>query len=156
MERNCSSQFSRMRNRNSGWDAARARSTAFGTIQTMTPMASYSKNEVVLVQYPYTDLTGAKVRPAVVVGAPSASQDILIVPLTSQVSLLQGTEFVLVDWQDAGLNRPTAVKRGVFTVHERLVTMRIGKLSVADDRLTSLTLRVGVRAVCPPNSRADE
>lgn len=95
-------------------------------------MASYPKNEVVLVQYPYTDLTAAKVRPAVVVGAPSASQDVFIVPLTSQVSSLEATEFVLVDWKAAGLNRPTAVKRGVFTVHERLITMRVGTLSAAD------------------------
>jgi mRNA interferase MazF len=46
-------------------------------------MPSYSKNEVVLMRYPFSDLTSAKVRPAVVVNAPHVSQDVLIVPLTS-------------------------------------------------------------------------
>ncbi len=32
-------------------------------------MASYSKNDVLLVQYPFSDLSATKVRPAVVVNA---------------------------------------------------------------------------------------
>ena len=31
-------------------------------------MPSFSKNEVILVRYPFSDLTAAKVRPAIVVG----------------------------------------------------------------------------------------
>ena len=38
-------------------------------------MPSYSKNEIVLVRYPFSDLTSAKVRPAVIVNAPHASQE---------------------------------------------------------------------------------
>jgi len=58
-------------------------------------MPSCSRNDVVLVRYPFTDLSGSKVRPAVVVSAPHPSQDVFIVPLTSRVgSLLEG-EFEL-------------------------------------------------------------
>jgi len=32
-------------------------------------MPNYSKNEVILVRYPFTDLSSIKVRPAVVVSA---------------------------------------------------------------------------------------
>ncbi len=54
-------------------------------------MPSYSKNDVILVRYPFSDFSGAKVRPAVVVNAPHASQDVFIVPLTSKTtSLLAG------------------------------------------------------------------
>ena len=60
-------------------------------------MPSYSKNEVVLVRYPFSDLSSAKVRPAVVVNAAHVSQDVFIMPLTSKtVSLLAG-EFVLAE-----------------------------------------------------------
>ena len=51
-------------------------------------MPSYSKSSVILVQYPFSDLSNAKVRPAVVVSAPHTSQDILVVPLTSKTSRL--------------------------------------------------------------------
>ena len=95
-------------------------------------MPSSSRNDVILVRYPFTDLASAKVRPAVVVSPPHAAQDILVVPLTSRMATLLPGEFALVDWSAAGLHVPTAVKRGVFTVHERLVVRAIGSLSPED------------------------
>ncbi len=93
-------------------------------------MPSFLKPEVVLVRYPFSDLTGTKVRPAVIIGTPHNSQDVFIVPLTSKTtSLLQG-EFALANWKEAGLNVPSAVKRGVYTVHESLVMEKVGKLSM--------------------------
>ncbi|MHC5732747.1 MAG: hypothetical protein ACYTXY_53650, partial [Nostoc sp.] len=55
----------------------------------------YSKNDIILVQYPFSDLSSSKVRPAVVVNAPHVSQDILITPLTSKTGALLEGEFVL-------------------------------------------------------------
>src|SRR5262245_16232730 len=82
-------------------------------------MPSFSHSEVILVRYPFTDLSGAKVRAAVVVNAPHVSRDVIIVPLTSRVSGLLAGEFALADWQQAGLNVPSAVKRGLYTVKDR-------------------------------------
>jgi mRNA interferase MazF len=76
-------------------------------------MPSYSKNEVILVRYPFSNLSGSKVRPAVVINAPHVSQDVIIVPLTSKVSTLLPGEFVLADWKAAVLNVSSAVKRGL-------------------------------------------
>jgi mRNA interferase MazF len=102
---------------------------------------SYSKGDVLLVRYPFTDLSGAKVRPAVVVGNPHTSQDILIVPLTSKITSLLAGEFILTDWKGAHLNVPSAVKRGLFTVHESLAIKRVGKLSDADYKSLENSLR---------------
>ncbi len=38
-------------------------------------MPSFLKNDVVLVRYPFSDLSAAKVRPAVVVNGPHVSED---------------------------------------------------------------------------------
>ncbi|MGB7924854.1 MAG: hypothetical protein WCF57_16550 [Pyrinomonadaceae bacterium] len=76
-------------------------------------MPSYSKNEVILVRYPFSNLSGSKVRPAIVINDLHISQDVIIVPVTSKVSPLLGGEFVLVDWKAAGLNVASAVKRGL-------------------------------------------
>jgi len=84
----------------------------FGIILRMISMPNYSKNIVILVRYPFSDLSNAKVRPAVIINAPHSSQDILIVPLTSKIGSLLDGEFVLNDWAAAGLNVVTAVKRG--------------------------------------------
>lgn len=95
-------------------------------------MPSYSKNEVVLVRYPFSDLSSSKVRPAVVINSPHSSQDVIIVALTSQLAHLLSGEFALTDWQGAGLNVPSAAKRGLFTVHQKLIVKSIGKLSEGD------------------------
>ena len=95
-------------------------------------MPSYSKNEVILVRYPFSNLSGSKVRPAIVVNDSHTSQDVIIVPLTSKVAPLLAGEFVLADWKAAGLNVPSAVKRGLYTVHQSLVMKSIGKLSGRD------------------------
>jgi len=82
-------------------------------------MPNYSKNVIILVRYPFSDLSNAKVRPAVIVNAPHSSQYILIVPLTSKTGSLLDGEFVLSNWAAAGLNVVTAVKRGIYTVNRR-------------------------------------
>jgi mRNA interferase MazF len=104
-------------------------------------MLSYSKHDIVLVRYPFSDLSNSKVRPAVVVSSPHASQDILVTPLTSKIeSLLEG-EFAISEWSAAGLNVATAVKRGVYTVHEKLVIKVIGKLADVDVKRLNLSLQ---------------
>jgi mRNA interferase MazF len=76
-----------------------------------------------------------------VVGAPHASQDLFVVPLTSKTSPLLSGEFPLSDCAAAGLNVPTAVKRGLYTVHATLVLKTLGKLAVPDANQLERSLR---------------
>lgn len=105
-------------------------------------MNNYSKNEIILVRYPFSDLSGSKVRPAVVISAPHVSNDVIIVPLTSRISSLLLGEFVLNHWKEAGLNIPTAAKRGIFTVKENLVIKIVGKLESPDSKKLEKSLRL--------------
>jgi mRNA interferase MazF len=104
-------------------------------------MPSYSKHDVILVRYPFSDLSSSKVRPAVVVSPSHPSQDILITPLTSKTGSLLAGEFVLSEWAVAGLNVATAVKRGVYTVHGSLVIKAIGQLAKVDAEQLEQSLR---------------
>ena len=104
-------------------------------------MPNYSKYEIILVRYPFSDLSSSKVRPAIVVSAPHISQDILITPLTSKTGKLLDGEFVFSEWAAAGLNVVTAAKRGVYTVHENLVLKVIGKLANPDAERLEQSLR---------------
>jgi mRNA interferase MazF len=107
----------------------------------MTFMRNYSRGEVVLVRYPFSDLSGAKVRPAVIVSAPHVSRDVFIIPLTSRIATLLPGEFALQEWSNAGLNVATAVKRGVYTVQEDLIVQRVGNLSASDIASLNSSLR---------------
>jgi mRNA interferase MazF len=104
-------------------------------------MPNSSTNDIILVRYPFSDLSGAKVRPAVVVSAPHVSQDIFIVPLTSKTAPLLAGEFLLADWKAGGLNVPTAAKRGLYTVQQTLVAKTIGQLTPRDSSKLQHSLR---------------
>ena len=95
-------------------------------------MPGCSRSDVVLVAYPFSDRTGLKVRPAVVVSGPHRSHDVFVVPLTSRLDRMSEGEFPLENWQAAGLNMASAVKRGLFTIHESLVLKQVGKLTPVD------------------------
>jgi mRNA interferase MazF len=104
-------------------------------------MPNYSKNEVILIRYPFTDFSHSKVRPAVIVSASHISEDVFIVPLTSKIDSLLPGEFELNHWSGAGLNTATAVKRGIYTIHPNLVVKRVGKLSPSDTKSLDVSLR---------------
>lgn len=97
-----------------------------------------SRNEVVLLPVPFTDLSSRKVRPAVVVGRESRHGDLFIVPISSQ---LPNTDILLQDWQAAGLNVPCGVKAQLATVAEGLVLKSVGRLSASDQAVLDQRLR---------------
>ena len=98
-------------------------------------------NATTLLAMPHPYLSATKVRPAVVVHAPHPSQDSLIAPLTSRLSTLLSGEFTLEDWAKAGLNVPTAVKRGIYTIHPSLIVRFLGRLSTQDAQSLQRSLR---------------
>ena len=88
-----------------------------------------SRNDVVLLPIPFTDLTSSKVRPAIVIGHGSFSGDLFVVPLTSVTS---NADFMLAHWRAAGLNVPSSVKSQVAIVDISLVRKVVGRLHPAD------------------------
>ena len=108
----------------------------------MPSMTSYDRGDVVLATLPFSDLTGMKKRPAVVVSAPHPSVDLVLLPLTSQLENLQPGEFALVEWKGAGLLFPSVVKRGLFTLDKACINRRFGRLAVTDQGKLDGALRL--------------
>ncbi|MFZ0748646.1 MAG: type II toxin-antitoxin system PemK/MazF family toxin [Pyrinomonadaceae bacterium] len=115
-----------------------------GETRRTTSMPNYSRGSVILVRFPFSDLTSSKVRPAIVVSAAHPSQDVLIVPLTSKTDQLQPGDFAMENWQAAGLNVPSAVKGDVFTIQQSLVIRTVGSISGSDERDLERSLRAGL------------
>jgi mRNA interferase MazF len=97
-----------------------------------------SRNDVVLLPIPFTDLSSSKVRPAIVVGHGSWPGDLFVVPVTSQLS---NADVLLNDWQAAGLNVPSGIKGQICTVEERLVRKAVGSISEPDRKSLDGQLR---------------
>lgn len=97
---------------------------------------NYSRNDVVLLPIPFTDLTSRKVRPAIIIGRNGA--DLFLVPLSS---VLSNTDFPVKEWRAAGLNVPSGIKAQLATVEERLVVKIVGKLASIDCKTLDERLR---------------
>lgn len=97
-------------------------------------MTIYKQGDVVLVPFPFTDQSGVKQRPAVVLSGSKYNRnhpDIILAPITSQIfhSL---DEIYLSDWQTAGLLKPSVVKPVIASFDTTLVRRKLGILSRAD------------------------
>ena len=99
-------------------------------------MPAYSFGDIVLVPFPFTDQSGAKKRPAVIVSGTAYNQarrDVVIMAITSQVKP-SGTfgEVIVQDWQAASLLKPSAIKPVFATIEQTLILKRLGQLSIRD------------------------
>jgi mRNA interferase MazF len=96
----------------------------------------FRRGDVVLVPFPFSDLSTTKVRPAVIVSSTlyhTVEPDLLLVALTSKVLPDPGPlGYILSDWQTAGLRYPSALKPVLFTLDPDRVIHCIGALTPAD------------------------
>lgn len=98
-------------------------------------MTAYKSGEVLLVPFPFTDLTDAKQRPAVVLSSSHFNQihqDVIIAAITSHLTratIKDDYQLTAVEQVSAGLPKPSIVKLGkVTTLDQRLIRRRLGRL----------------------------
>jgi mRNA interferase MazF len=75
---------------------------------------AFRRGDVVLIPFPFTDLSAAKTRAAVVVSSDlyhQARPELLLAYVSSQVSKAHPTlDYLLLDWTAADLVRPSFVR----------------------------------------------
>ena len=105
----------------------------------------YRQGDIVLVSFPFTDLTSTKRRPALVLSPDSfnaAAEDLVLAAVTSHstddpnaVRLWRG------DFAAGGLPKPSMVTTKLFTMHSSLIVKRIGTLRTQKMEEVLRTLR---------------
>jgi len=98
----------------------------------MPTTTDYNRGAVVLLPFPFSDQTSAKIRPAVVVNPRFPSDDLLVVAITSVGESLRPGEFPIQFWREAGLIHPSFAKRAVASVSGMLVRRQLGQLRDSD------------------------
>lgn len=101
----------------------------------MPSTTSFRQGDVVLVPFPFTDLTAIKQRPGLVISPDRLNDvrpDLVVVAITSQIpAVVSEDEFRLPDAELAacGLPKPSIVKLGkIFTIHQGLIRKKLGHL----------------------------
>ncbi len=93
---------------------------------------AYAKGTVVLVPFPFTDLSGRKRRPALVVSPDGFDdEDLVLCAITSGVPATPSSAWDVTieaqDMADEALPKRSVVKVGkLFTMHEKLIAARYG------------------------------
>jgi len=98
-------------------------------------MPAPSFGDVVLVPFPFTDQTGTRKRPAVIVSNAAYNQqqrDVVIMAITSRVRPAASHEALIQDWQAAGLLRSSVMKSVIATIEQALIIKHLGTLSARD------------------------
>jgi mRNA interferase MazF len=97
-------------------------------------MASHQPGDVVLVDVPFTDLSGTKKRPALVL-LPRGS-DFLVAFFTSRIERAGRDDVVIHASPDNGLAADSAaLVTKLFSLHESLIARRLGRLAESDHQL---------------------
>ncbi|MDQ3649260.1 MAG: type II toxin-antitoxin system PemK/MazF family toxin [Acidobacteriota bacterium] len=95
---------------------------------------SYKAGDLVTLDFP--GVTGTKRRPAVVLSSAAyhaARPDVIVGLITSQTAgAIAFTDYLLQDWQAAGLRLPSAFRAFLVTIPRTATVARIGRLSDAD------------------------
>jgi len=92
-------------------------------------MAAFIKGDVVVVPFPFSDLTNAKRRPALVM-AKLDRDDLILCLVTSQPATDDYTTPIEdKDFETGSLIKMSYVKSNrVFTANERIISYKVGKL----------------------------
>ena len=112
---------------------------------TISRPAVFSRGDVVLVPFPFTNLQGRNKRPAVVVNIEEyqfRNTDILIAPITSQLQNQRYGDHVLSDWHGAGLLMPSLVRAKIATLRASMVERRLGQMLASDLSVIEGNLRM--------------
>jgi len=94
-------------------------------------MTNYNPGDVVLVPFPFSNLSGAKKRPALVVAV--SHRELVCLMLTSSPG--GRNEIQVRRWKEAGLAKPTVARvHRIFTIETELVLGKLGQVEPEEYR----------------------
>jgi mRNA interferase MazF len=90
-----------------------------------------AKGDIVLITFPFTDLSGTKLRPAVVLA--DTSLDLTVCFITTQLGFQEKTDILLQPSQTNGLRRQSLIRSSkIATLDKSLAKGLLGRLSQAE------------------------
>ncbi|GIL18921.1 MAG: type II toxin-antitoxin system PemK/MazF family toxin [Candidatus Jettenia sp.] len=98
-------------------------------------MTIFNKGDVILIPFPFTDLSATKQRPALIISSDQFNnnhKDVIVMAISSQVpSQVPEDEYLLssTDLKTSGLPKKSIIKLGkVVTINQSLIIKKLGKI----------------------------
>jgi len=106
-------------------------------------MTAYKRGDLVLVSFLFSDESGLKHRPAVVLSSPGYHQnrkEIVVAAVTSNVDRVLFGDHLLAGWKEAGLLFPSLVTGIIRTIKSQMIHRRLGSIPLRE--MTSIDLNL--------------
>jgi mRNA interferase MazF len=94
-------------------------------------MTVHSKGDVVLVGFVFSDESGRKLRPAIVIssaGYNRARQEIIVAAVTSNVRRRLFGDYLIANWKEAGLLFPSVATAILRTIKRTMIERKLGSM----------------------------
>jgi mRNA interferase MazF len=99
-------------------------------------LGALTAGSVVLVSFPFSDLTRSKRRPALVLASVGKGDFVLCQITSNPYSDAQAIELSDKDFDEGSLSRTSYARPGkLFTAHDSLITEKVGQLSQASQQM---------------------
>ena len=110
----------------------------------MRSMTTCRRGDIVLVAFAFSDMSGMKVRPVLVVSSGDylkGRQEAIVAAVTSNTRRLLTGDSRILRWKEAGLLFPSVVTGVLRTVKQSMIRRRLGALHAADAQVVDRSLR---------------
>jgi len=108
-------------------------------------MTGYSRGDVVLVSFIFTDETGVRQRPAVIISSDAyhrGREEAIIAAITSRTDRVLVGDHLISHWREAGLLFPSVATGIIRTIKQDMIARKLGAMPRADMQAIDSKLRV--------------
>lgn len=98
-------------------------------------MTAYKRGDVVLVGFVFSDESGKKLRPALVISSSAYNRgrkEVVVAAITSNVRRRLFGDHLIVDWKGAGLLFPSVATGILRTVTREMLDRKLGVMAKGD------------------------
>lgn len=98
-------------------------------------MTSYKQRDIVLVDFGFSEETGSKKRPALIISSEDYHQirhEVIVMAITSNIKRTLVGDTRIDEWKTAGLLYPSLAARIIRTIKYTMVVRKLGVLTQRD------------------------
>ena len=98
-------------------------------------MTEFNRGDIVLVIFVFSDETGERRRPAVIVSSEAyhrSRQEAIIAAITSRTDRILVGDHLISDWQGAGLLFPSVATGIIRTIKQGMIAKKLGTMPQPD------------------------
>jgi len=104
-------------------------------MRKMKSIMNFRKWDIVLVPFPFTNLTTTKKRPALIISPDdyNKNSDVVIAFITSKLDLERRVgDYKIKEWAKSNLPKPSMLRMKFATIDTSIIIKKIGKLTEKD------------------------